>query len=105
MDGLGFGFHGKTKVFRIADVRKSYTGTLIGNCGYNKTKAEGALETGTVDVIAFGRDYLANPDLVERFKNNWPLAPQPGYETYYTYPENHPEVGYSDFPVYSATKA
>ena len=38
-----------------------------------KTTAE-ALQNNEADLIAFGRDFIANPDLVERFKNQWPLA-------------------------------
>lgn len=46
MDGLGFGFHNKAKVFRLADARKLFDGTIIGNCGYEKLTAEGAVGTG-----------------------------------------------------------
>jgi len=105
MDGLGFGFHGKSKQFKLADARKVYDGTIIGNVGYEKLTAEGAINSGAADLIAFGRPYLANPDLVERFKNDWPLAVA-GYEVWWTYP-NFPEessFGYTDFPAYSASK-
>lgn len=63
MDGLAFGFHGKDKVFRLSDARKLFDGTIIGNCGYSKDTAEGALGTGAVDMIAFGRPYLSNPGM------------------------------------------
>ena len=44
-------------------------------CGdFTLESAEDALQKGDADLIAFGRDFIANPDLVERFKNNWPLA-------------------------------
>ena len=102
MDGLAFGFHNKCKVFRLNDARRVYDGTLIGNCGYTKEKAEGALGTGCVDFIAFGRPFISNPDLVERFRNNYPLAADAPFSTYYSHPAGHPEVGYSDFPTYSA---
>ncbi len=96
MDGTAFGFHNKCPQFRLYDARKLYNGVLIGNCGYTKETAEGAVGTGCVDMIAFGRLYISNPDLVERFKNNWPLAPHAPYEVWYS----HGAKGYSDFPNY-----
>lgn len=103
MDGLGFGFHNKCPQMRLADVRKIYQGVIMGNCGYDKLTAEGALNTGAVDIIAFGRPFISNPDLVERFANDWQLAPAAPFSVYYSFP-NFPDgdgtVGYSDFPTY-----
>ena len=102
MDGLSYGsFHNKGKPFRIADVRKFYQGVLMGNSGYTKEKAEGAIETGTVDLIAFGRPFIGNPDLVDRFRNDYPLT-EAQSSTFFDYPEGHPEIGYTDFPTYKA---
>lgn len=47
----------------------------MGNCGYTKETAEKRLAAGHADLAAFGRPFITNPDLPERFKNNWPLAP------------------------------
>jgi len=102
MDGVAFGFHGHGEPFRIADVRKFYNGTLLANCGYSKDKAEGVLETGTVDLVAFGRVFISNPDFVLRIKNNWPLADPAPFSSFYEYPGEDPAVGYTDFPLYSA---
>lgn len=131
MDGLAFGFHGQDKVFRLADARKVYDGTIIGNCGYSKDTAEGAVGTGAADMIAFGRPYLSNPgrhnfaskaaiayssdfvvivlcciceyvDLVERFENNWPLADTLPYQYWYNPPYADVALGYSDQPAYVA---
>jgi N-ethylmaleimide reductase len=53
-----------------------------------------AVDTGKADAIAFGRAFIANPDLVERFKLNAPLnAPNPS--TFYT----PGPVGYTDYPA------
>lgn len=103
MDGLGFGFHNKCKQFKLADARKVFDNTIIGNVGYEKLTAEGAINTGAADLIAFGRPWISNPDLVERYKNNWPLAPadHATWWMYPTFPEGDPSVGYSDFPVYT----
>ena len=48
--------------------------------------AEGAIGTGAADLIAFGRPYLSNPDLVERFTNGWPLAELAPYDQWFTPP-------------------
>ena len=103
MDGLGFGFHNKCRQLKLSDARKVYDGFIIGNVGYNKLTAEGAINTGAVDMIAFGRPYISNPDLPQRFENDWPLT-EGGHETYWTYPDfpdGNPAVGYTDYPVYT----
>jgi N-ethylmaleimide reductase len=41
--------------------------------GYDKESAEAAIESGLTDLVAFGRPFINN-DLVERFKNDWPLS-------------------------------
>jgi len=101
IDGLTFGWHNKARQFKLADVRKVYDHPIMGNCGYEKLTAEGAINTGAADLIAFGRSWIANPDLVERFKNDWPLAVA-GHEVWWTYPTFPEESssGYSDFPAY-----
>ena len=104
MDGLAFGFHGKAPVYRLFDVRKRFDGPIIGNCGYTQGTAEGAIGTGCADLIAFGRPYISNPDLVERFANGWPLAPGAPMTSWYSFPNNDPSIGYTDFPVYSASE-
>lgn len=54
------------------------------------------MERGEADAITFGRLFLANPDLVERFKNGWELNKMK--EEIYLY--NGGEVGYTDYPFY-----
>ncbi|MNJ48525.1 N-ethylmaleimide reductase [compost metagenome] len=77
--------------------RESYRGTLIAAGGFDRDSAEAALEAGELDLIAFGRPFIANPDLVERMKNGWPLA-VPDRETFYG---NSGEKGYVDYPFYN----
>lgn len=96
MDGLGFGYHEKCPAMTLADVRKVYKGIIVGNVGYTQETAEAAIASGDADAIAFGRPYLSNPDLVERFANGWPLAPMSDPATWYTPRDD----GYTDFPVY-----
>lgn len=68
----------------------------MGNCGCEQQDAEWAIETGDADLVAFGRSFISNPDLVERFRHGWPLAEQPGPSVWYS---QGPE-GYTDFPTY-----
>lgn len=94
MDGLGFGFHELGEPMTLSEFRKVFNSTLIGNCGYTQETAEQALAEGHADLIAFGRPFISNPDLVERFKNNLPLNPEADISTWYT-PAGR--EGYTDF--------
>ncbi len=98
MDGLGFGFHGLCKVVTLADIRKVWNGPLIANVGLTRDTAEGVIRSGAADLAAFGRLYISNPDLPERFANNWPVEPEAAYEHWWR-PTG--EKGYTDFPAYT----
>jgi N-ethylmaleimide reductase len=54
-------------------LRRLYKGTLIINGGYDKTTATHALTRNQGDLVAFGTPFIANPDLVERYRGNHPL--------------------------------
>ncbi len=97
VDGLGFGFHKLGEPMTLADFRQVFHGPLIGNCGYTQESAQKAIAEGHCDLIAFGRPYINNPDLVERFKNGWPLAEPAPVPVWYA-PTG--EKGYTDFPTY-----
>ncbi|MDB5770354.1 MAG: NADH-flavin oxidoreductase/NADH oxidase [Burkholderia sp.] len=74
--------------------RRTFRGVYIANNGYDRTMALEAVESGHADAVAFGRLYIANPDLVQRLKRNTPLnVPNP--QTFYT----PGEVGYIDYPA------
>ncbi len=98
LDGLAFGFHKLGEPMTLAEFRKVFHGPLIGNCGYTQEMAEKAIAAGHADLIAFGRPFISNPDLVERFKHGWPLAPLAPMSDWYS-PIG--EKGYTDFPAYS----
>ncbi|MEM8642266.1 MAG: alkene reductase [Cyanobacteria bacterium P01_G01_bin.54] len=98
MDGLAFGFHELGEPMTLAEFRQVFSGPLIGNCGYTQETAEAAIAAGTAEMIAFGRPYISNPDLVERFAKGWALNPEADVATWYT-PAG--AEGYIDFPVYS----
>jgi N-ethylmaleimide reductase len=99
VDGLAFGFHKLGEPMTLADFRKVFHGPLIGNCGYTKETAEQAIAAGDADLISFGRPFISNPDLVERFKNDWPLAELAPMTDWYS-PSG--AKGYTDFPVHAA---
>ena len=96
VDGLEFGFHKLGEPMTLAEFRQVYNGPLMGNCGYTKETAETAIQKGHADLIAFGRPFISNPDLVERFANGWPLNPAAEMTVWYSFDA----VGYTDFPRY-----
>ncbi|MGK7922801.1 MAG: alkene reductase [Trichodesmium sp.] len=96
VDGLEFGFHELGEPMTLAEFRQVFSQALMGNCGYKKETAETAIKSGNADLIAFGRLYMSNPDLAERFANNWSLNPLPDLKIWYSF---EPE-GYIDFPTY-----
>ncbi|NNS10152.1 alkene reductase [Erwinia sp. JH02] len=83
-----------------AAFRKAFGGTLIAAGGFTREIAEDVLTENEADLIAFGVPYIANPDLVERMQNGWPLA-ESDRSTYYGVSGN-PEKGYTDYPVWAA---
>ena len=99
LDGLAFGFHELGEPMSLAEFRQVFTGAIIGNCGYTQTTAEAAIREGNADLIAFGRAIISNPDLVERFANNWPLNPDPELKIWYS----PGKEGYTDFATYQAS--
>jgi N-ethylmaleimide reductase len=98
MDGLAIGFHNLGEPMTLAEFRKVFHGPLMGNCGHTRETAEQAIADGHADLISFGRPYISNPDLVERFRNGWPLA-EPDPMHWYSPTGGE---GYTDFPAYGA---
>lgn len=72
--------------------RPIFRGVLIANVQMNAERSNRLIEEGTVDMVAFGRPYIANPDLVERVAIGAPLA-EPDWETVYAAGSR----GYSDY--------
>ncbi|MDD5186295.1 MAG: alkene reductase [Paludibacter sp.] len=77
-------------------IRTRFKNTLILSGGYDKERAEADIETGKADLIAFGRPFINNPDLVERLENDWPLSQELKMDLFYSADEK----GYTDYPVY-----
>jgi N-ethylmaleimide reductase len=77
-------------------IREAFDGTLIVNDGYDLATAEASIARGEADLVAFGKPFLANPDLPLRYRKNVPLnAPDPA--TFYA----GEEKGYIDYPALS----
>jgi N-ethylmaleimide reductase len=82
--------------FRTA-VRAVFSGRILYAGRYNAERARRAIEAGWADLIAFGRPFIANPDLPERIANGWPLNPLDPASMY-----GGSAVGYTDYPAYQA---
>jgi N-ethylmaleimide reductase len=76
-------------------LRAVFRGTLIANGGYDRGTAEFAIDSGAADLVSFGRPFIANPDLPERFAAGAPLN-QPDPATFY----DGGERGYTDYAPY-----
>lgn len=74
-------------------LRDVYNGIYMANNGYDQKRAQSALSNGDADLVAFGVPFLANPDLVDRYKNNLPLN-EADQVTFY----GGDETGYTDYP-------
>jgi N-ethylmaleimide reductase len=80
-------------------VRGIFKGTYMTNGGYDRNMAEKVLERGDADLVSYGRLFLANPDLPERFSKDAPLN-EPDPNTFY----GGDEKGYTDYPFFASAK-
>tara|TARA_R110001592_G_scaffold357416_1_gene660508 strand:+ start:61453 stop:62559 length:1107 start_codon:yes stop_codon:yes gene_type:complete len=83
--------------FDLNVLRQRFKGLYMANNGYDRDLALAARRTNTADVIAFGRPYIANPDLVTRLERGTPLNPLDGATAYGGGAE-----GYIDYPFLPA---
>lgn len=81
-------------IFKL--VRDIYTGLSIVNGGFNLKTGQEAIQSDLADLISYGTHYIANPDLVKRFKENLPLNTA-DTSTFYT----PGAKGYIDYPLYN----
>lgn len=75
-------------------MRKAFNGTFIAAGGYDRQDGINAVAENRADLVAYGRWFLANPDLPKRFALNAPLNKY-HRETFYT---SDPVLGYTDYP-------
>jgi len=81
-------------------LRAKFSGTYIANNGYDLEKAQTAIANGNASMVAFGIPFLANPDLVDRYRENLPLN-EADSTTFY----GGNEVGYTDYTFYHNEEA
>ena len=84
-----------TEEFRQA-IRARFTRPIIVAGKYNKVRAEWVLSKGYADLVAFGRPFVANPDLPRRLAKDLPLAAFDPNTLF-----GGSEIGYSDYPAWS----
>ncbi|MBM7067656.1 alkene reductase [Actibacterium sp. 188UL27-1] len=77
----------------IDRLRQLWSGFYIANGGYEAQSASDAITSGTADAVTFGRPFIANPDLPERFRIGAKLN-EPDADTFY----GGDETGYTDYP-------
>lgn len=78
-------------------LKKRFGGALIANEGFNRETAQQVLAAGEADAVAFGKDFISNPDLPRRLQLNVALNPY-HTDTFYGHGLQHPEQGYTDYP-------
>jgi N-ethylmaleimide reductase len=86
--------------FDYHSLRKRFKGAYIANNGYDFNLANKVLSANEADLIAFGKLFIANPDLVERFKRGAPLN-APDKATFY----GGGSKGYTDYPTLESVNA
>ncbi|MBS7779197.1 MAG: alkene reductase [Comamonas sp.] len=86
--------------FDYASLRKRFRNTYIANNGYDRELASARLAEDKADLFAFGRPFIANPDLVERLKTDAPLAALDPKTLY-----GGGAAGYTDYPALAETSA
>jgi N-ethylmaleimide reductase len=77
-------------------IRDAFKNTILYTGGYDLVRAHGELTEGLADLVGFGRPFINNPDLVDRFRKNYPINPILDFSTFYT----PGEKGYTDYRVY-----
>lgn len=83
----------------LTPMRKAFKGTFIVAGGYSREEGNKAVAEGRTDLVAYGRTFLANPDLPRRFELNASLNKY-DRSTFYT---SDPVVGYTDYPFLETT--
>ena len=81
-------------------IRENFGGNIILSGGYDAERAEQDLQAGKGELVAFGRPFIANPDLVKRMKEGAELN-EPDQDTFYT----PGAEGYTDYPVLEEVEA
>ena len=93
----GIGDAGEPVSFDFVALRKHFNNAYMANLGYDKARGNAAIASGQADVIAYGVPFIANPDLVERYRTDAPLNVADEASFY-----GGNEKGYTDYPFLKA---
>ena len=101
VDGLGLAYlhlvHIPNEGFDSLElVRTNWSGAIIENNNLDLSRAQAVLAAGHAQAVSFGRHFIANPDLVQRFRSGAELA-RPDRATFYT-GHGDDSRGYTDYP-------
>lgn len=77
--------------------RPLYQGTIITNSGYDKSQGNAVIAKGNAELVSFGKLFIANPDLPQRFTVDADLN-TPNPTTFYGIGDKNLETGYTDYP-------
>ncbi|MEP5763217.1 MAG: alkene reductase [Halieaceae bacterium] len=100
--GLGLAYihairYPRGRVDNLGLARQYFGAAVIGNESFDQSEAAQAVSSGELAAVSFGRGFIANPDLVERFRHDWPLAEFDPGQLY-----TPGAAGYTDYPNYQA---
>jgi 2,4-dienoyl-CoA reductase-like NADH-dependent reductase (Old Yellow Enzyme family) len=94
IEPIASGFMEKPKRPVMDDLRAAFKGAIIQNGGFDAASGAAYVASGKADAISYGRPYIANPDLVSRFRNGNKLA-----EANFDYAYVGDATGYTDYPA------
>ncbi|MGO4304084.1 alkene reductase [Cupriavidus sp. RAF12] len=100
--GIGFLFLRETagEGALLPRLKREFGGVIIANDGFDLDAAERVIDEGHADAVAFGRPFIANPDLVDRLRKRAELNPVDTSRLYHM--DGAPERGYTDYPTLAA---
>ena len=90
----------KERAVNYRALRDLFSGPYMANNAYDKARAQNAIRNGDADLVAFGIPYLANPDLVRRYRDDLPLN-EADQSTFY----GGDARGYTDYPFYASNSS
>ena len=79
----------------MKQIRNNFKNTIILSGGYDIERAENDIKCGLADLVAFGRPFINNPNIVEKLKNSWPLSQDLKIKLFYT----AAKIEYTKYPV------
>ena len=88
----------------LGAIKHAFGGVVIANEGFEKASAQAQLDVGVADAVAFGKKYVANPDLVSRLQHDAPLN-EPDPSKFFYLGGYEPSEGYTDYPFLDRASA